>query len=678
MVKSPWILTTPPRVEDGGAGMEDRPIDQQEQEALEQKAQRLLEEKEADSRTRKYVGPLDVAITVLLCVWTVFQLYFSTVGAISAVNLRAIHCIFLLVFTFLLYPTYKKERRVRRAPPIWDWALIALSVGVFTYLIFNYTRIAQNGGRTTDLEIAIAGVALVLVFEAARRASGNLAILALIFLAYNWFGAYLPGKLGHNGFTLRRVLTTQFWGTQGLLGTGIGVSATYIFLFVVFGAYLKYSGFSKFINDFSLTLVGRSPGGPAKVAVIASALMGMINGSAIANVATTGTITIPLMKRTGYKKEFAGAVEAVASTGGQFCPPIMGAVGFVMAEFLGLSYTWVMLAAILPAFLYYLGLLFAVHFEAKRLGLSGLSRENIPDALEVVKKQGHLALPLVVLIGLMALGYTPLFAALFAIFATIGASWLRKDTRMTWDKIVAATVEGAKSAVSVGVCCVIIGVIIGTVTLTSLGLNMGYLILSVVDNANIYLTGFLVMIMSTILGMGVPGVAAYVIVQAVAVPVLVKVGVTPIVAHLFCLIYACLSNITPPVAMSSYVAAGIAGSNQTRTGLLSVRLGLIGFLIPFFFLGSPILLIGADPTATALQTVWAAVTASVGTVSLVAGLEGWLLRRANVPERLVLLAVAPLLLAPGLATDAVGFALLAAVLAFQWFTRPRADRPVQG
>lgn len=638
-------------------------------QALEAKAQQLLEEKEAESRTRTYTGPMGTAVTVLLCIWTVFQLYFSTVGPISAINLRAVHCIFLLAFTFLLYPTWKTERRVRALPPVWDMVLIVLSVLTFGYLILNYTRIAQTGGRVSQLELVIAGAALLLAFEAARRASGNLAILAGIFLAYNWFGQFLPGRLGHNGFTLKRVLSTQFWGTQGLLGTGIGVSATYIFLFVVFGAFLKYSGFSKFINDFSLTLVGQTPGGPAKVAVLASALMGMINGSAIANVATTGTITIPLMKRTGYKKEFAGAVEAVASTGGQFCPPIMGAVGFVMAEFLNLSYTHVMLAAIVPAFLYYLGLLFAVHFEARRLGLSGLSKENIPDAMQVLREQGHLVIPLVVLIALMFLGYTPLYAAVIAIAATVAASWLRKDTRMTWDKIVAACVEGARGAVSVGVCCVIIGVIIGTVTLTSLGLNMGYLILSVVENTNIYVTGFLVMIMSTILGMGVPGVAAYVIVQAVAVPVLIKVGVLGISAHMFCLIYACLSNITPPVAMSSYVAAGIAGSNQTKTGLLSVRLGLVGFLIPFFFLDNPVLLIGADPAATLAGSLWAFFTASIGTVALVGGLEGWFLRKSGWLERAVLIAVAPLMLYPGSLTDGIGFAALAAVLVFQWVTR---------
>ena len=636
---------------------------------LEKKAQAMLEEKEADSRMRTYTGPLAKVLSVLLCLWTVFQLYYTTIGSISAVNLRAFHCIFLLVFTFLLFPTYKKEKRVRSLPPLWDLFLIAGSVGTFGYLILNYTRIASMGGRVTDFELLIAGLGLLIVFEAARRASGNLMFLALIFLAYNWFGAYLPGLLGHNGFTLKRVLITQFWDTQGLLGTGIGVSATYIFLFVVFGAFLKHSGFSDFINNFSLTLVGQTSGGPAKVAVVASALLGMINGSAIANVATTGTITIPLMKRTGYKKDFAAAVEAVASTGGQFCPPIMGAVGFVMAEFLSISYTAVMLSAFVPAFLYYLGLLFSVHFEAKRLGLTGLAKENIPDAMKVVKEQGHLVIPLVTLIGLMLYGYTPLFSAVVSIFATVAASWLRKETRMGWTKIIAATVEGARSAISVGVCCVIIGVIIGTVTLSSIGLNMGYLILSIVDNDNIYLTGLFVMIMSTILGMGVPGVAAYVIVQAVAVPVLIEAGTLPIADHLFCLIYACLSNITPPVAMSAYVAAGIAGSDQTKTGLWAVRLGLIGFIIPFFFLDNPVLLIGVDKVATSTQCAWAIFTASLGTISLVAALEGWLIKNASIIERILLAVACPVLLHTGTMTDAIGFACLGVVLIYQFMKR---------
>ena len=636
---------------------------------MDQRAQELLEEKEADSRTRTYTGPMGKALTVLLCVWTVFQLYFSTIGVMSAIHLRAFHCVFLLCFTFLLYPIRKKEVRRRSRPPMWDFALIGLTCLTFGYLILRYNEIARAGGRVNRLELVIAGVAVGLVFEAARRASGNLAVLAAVFLAYNWFGQFIPGRLGHNGFTLKRVLMTQFWGTQGILGVGIGVSATYIFLFVVFGSFLKHSGFSKFINDFSLTLVGQTPGGPAKVAVLASALMGMINGSAVANVATTGTITIPLMRQTGYKKEFAAAVEATASTGGQFCPPIMGAVGFVMAEFLNLSYTQVMIAAIVPAFLYYLGILMAVHFEARRLGLSGLSRENIPHAAKVVREQGHLVLPLVVLIAMMLVGFTPLLSAVAGIFATISASWLRKETRMTWDKIVLATVEGARGAIGVGVSCVIIGVIIATVTLTSLGLNMGYLILDVVPERNIYLTGLLVMIMSTILGMGVPGVAAYVIVQAVAVPVLIEVGVLPLAAHMFCLIYACLSNITPPVAMSSYVAAGIAGADQTRTGLWSVRLGLIGFLIPFFFLGNPVLLLGAGEGISIGRSLWSFFTASIGTVTLVGALEGWFVKPCSWMERGLLAAVTPLLLSAGMKSDFLGIILLLVVALYQRGTK---------
>ncbi len=639
-------------------------IQNTQDQVLEDKAQKLLEEKDTDSRTRTYTGPMGIAVTVLLCIWVAFQLYFSTIGVISAVNLRAFHSIFLLLFTFLLYPSHKKENRIKKFPPVYDIILILLAVFTFGYLILNYTQIARSGGRVNTFQIWIAALALLVIFEASRRTSFNLAVLAAVFLAYNWFGQFIPGQLGHNGFTLKRVLITQFWGTQGVLGVGIGVSATYIFLFVVFGSFLKYSGFSKFINDFSLTLVGRSCGGPAKVSVIASALMGMINGSAVANVATTGTITIPLMKRTGYKSEFAGAVEATASTGGQFCPPIMGAVGFVMAEFLNLSYAKVMIAAILPAFLYYLGILLSVHFEAKRLGLSGLSKENIPSAMKVIKEQGHLALPLIFLIVLMVKGFTPLLAAVAAIFVTIAASWIRKETRMTPDKILAACVEGARGAVGVGISCVIIGVIIGTVTLTSLGLNMGYVILQFVPE-NIYITGFLVMIMSTILGMGVPGVAAYVIVQAVAVPVLIKVGIMPICAHMFCLIYACLSNITPPVAISCYVAAGIAQSNQLKTGLWAVRLGLVGFILPFFFLGNPILLIGADATATVGMTLWVSFTACVGVFALVTGLEGWLVKKTGWIERVLLISCAPFFLHSSLWSDIVAFTILVVVITFQ-------------
>jgi len=629
-------------------------------------AQELLDKKESDSKLRVYTGPLGTVITALFLIWSVFQVYANTIGIIDAMSLRTWHLFFLMLFTFLLFPTYPSENRKRTLPPVWDIVLLGVLIFTFWYLLKNYIVVAKRGGYLINADLWLAGITMVLIFEAGRRACKNLAVLGLIFLLYNFLGMWIPGELGHVGFSVKRVLNHMIWGSQGIFGVGIGVSATYIFLFVLFGAYLKYSGFSQFINDISLTLVGRTAGGPAKVAVLASALLGMINGSAIANVATTGTITIPMMKKTGYKKEFAAAVEAVASTGGQFAPPIMGAVGFVMAEFMGVSYTKVLLAACIPAFLYYLTLLFAVHFEAKRLGLSGLSKENIPNALVVMKKQGHLIIPLVVLIGMLSFGYTPLFAAVVAIFATIGASWLRKETRMTWAVIVQATVEGARSAVAVGMSCAIIGVIIGTVSLTGLGLSFGYIILKVVGEGQLYLGGLMVMLMSIVLGMGVPGVAAYVIVSTVSVPVLIQTGAIPMAAHMFCLIYACLSNITPPVAMSSYVASGIADSDQTKTSLIAVKLGLTGFILPFFFLDNPILLLGSTEGVPLLITIRALITSSIGVIALSSGLQGYLLGKLNILERLVMVAAGLLFIETGLVTDLAALMLVGVILTFQY------------
>ena len=634
---------------------------------LDAKAQKLMEDKDSESRTRVLTGHMDKLLTVILIVWAVFQVWANTFGTLGAVKLRTAHIMFLLPLAFMLYPTYKKERRKRGMIPAWDVLLIAVTVGCFGYLLWRYDALARTG-RLNNTDVWVGVVCLLVVFEAARRASGNMAIIALVFLSYfAVWGKYIPGMFGTSSFTLKRVIKALVWDTNGILGTGAGVSATYIFVFVLFGSFLKYSGFSQFINDVALTLVGRSPGGPAKVAVIASALMGMINGSAIANVATTGTITIPLMKKTGYKKEFAGAVEAVASTGGQFTPPIMGAVGFVMAEFMAISYTKVMLAAAIPAFLYYLGLLYSVHLEAKRLGLSGLAPENIPKAAKVFKESGHLLIPLVVLMGLMFMGYTPLFAAIAAIFVTIPVSWLRSSTRMDLKTIIQATVEGSRSAIGVGISCIIIGVVIGSVNMTSLGLNFGNLILKVVGEGQLFLGGLMVMIMSTILGMGVPGVAAYVIVYVVAVPVLRATGATEMAANMFCLIYACLSNITPPVAMSSYVAAGIADSNMTKTSLIAMKLGIAGFILPFFFLNNPVLLYGSTEGVAMTETIRAFVTSSVGVLTLAAGLAGLPVARysKNVTAmrlvcRAMLIVGGLLFVNPTLATDVLGLVLIAA------------------
>ena len=628
-------------------------------------AQTLVEEKDSESRTRMFSGPWANIVSALALAFSLFQLAASTFWTLDAITLRAVHILFLLTLSFLLYPALRREQRQRRAPTLYDALCICAGLFSFGYLVLNYTNITLRGGWFEPADYAVASVGLIVCFEMARRVVGNLAALALVFLAYNFFGYLIPGAFGHPGYSWNRVVEHMFWGSQGLLGVGVGVSATYIFLFVLFGAFLKYSGFSDFINDLALTLVGRTAGGPAKVSVIASALMGMINGSALANVATTGAITIPLMKKTGYRAEFAGAVEAVASTGGQFAPPIMGAVGFIMAEFLGVPYTTVMLAAAIPAFLYYFTLLMAVHFEARKLGLRRLSREHIPNAANVLKERGHLLLPLIALMALLFMGYTPLFAAAISIAVTVAASWLSPRTRMGLSSILMAMEEGARGAVGVGAACVIIGVIIGTVSLTGLGLTFGYEILKFVGKDQMYLGGLFVMIMSTILGMGVPGVAAYVIVAAVAVPVLTGVGVQPLAAHMFCLFYACLSNITPPVAMSSYVAAGIARSNETKTSLIAMRLGLTGFILPFFFLNNPLLLY--SPGHSGLATLWAFITAALGVSALAAGLEGWLFTRCNPAMRAMLLAAAFLAIDPGLITDAVGLGLICTVCVWNWY-----------
>ena len=636
---------------------------------IEEKAQQLMEEADSDSRTRIYVGVMDWILTVVLVCFAVFQVWANLKGTLGAVKLRAAHVMILLPLAFILYPTFRKERRRRRWMPVWDILLSAAAVFCFAYILRRYDALARTGRlNSTDVWVGIG--CLVLSFEAARRTSGNLAVIALVFLSYfAVWGRYVPGMFGTAAFPLKRVVKSLVWDTIGILGTGSGVSATYIFIFVLFGAFLKYSGFSQFINDISLTLVGRTPGGPAKVSVIASAMMGMINGSAIANVATTGTITIPLMKKTGYRKEFAGAVEAVASTGGQFTPPIMGAVGFVMAEFMAVSYTKVMLAAAIPAVLYYVSLLWSVHLEAKRLGLSGLAPENIPKAAEVLKSRGHLLIPLVVLLVLMFRGYTPLFAAIIAIFVTVPVSWLRRETRMTPEIILQAVVEGSRSAIGVGVSCVIIGVIIGSVNMTSLGVNFGNLILKVVGEGQLFLGGLMVMVMSIILGMGVPGVAAYVIVYAVAVPVLRGVGATEMAANMFCLIYACLSNITPPVAMSSYVASGIADSDMTKTSLIAIKLGIAGFIVPFFFLDNPVLLYGSTDGVALGTTLYSFATACMGVLALASGLAGLPLKKYSNGitslrffGRVLLVAAGILFVSPSLLTD--GIALVLIVLQF--------------
>lgn len=623
-----------------------------------------INEEENVSQMRQYIGPMSKIITVIFMVWFLFQVYFSSIGILDAIKLRAWTLGFLLVSTFILYPAKKTVKKVSKLPTAMDIVCIVLSIASVGYLILMFDTFARDWGgiHQSNWDFVFGGVGIIMLFEASRRVVGNaLTIIAGIFLLYSFAGSYIPGVFGHRGFSTERVIDLMYWGPSGIFGIALGVFATFVFMYVLFGSFLKNSGFSDFINDLALTIAGYSAGGPAKVSVIGSAAMGMISGSAVGNVVTTGAVTIPLMKKTGYTSRFAGAVEAVASTGGLFTPPIMGAAGFIMAEFIGVPYTTVMIAAITPALLYYITVFMAVHFEAKRMGLSGISKENIPNALIVLKTRGHLLLPLIILIWLLITGVSPIYAAVWALLGTIVASWFRKSTRMGWNSIILSIKEGCRGAIMVGIACSIVGIIVGTITLTSLGLVIGNNMLYLAGD-NLFLAGFFTMIISIILGMGMPATAAYIIVATVSAPLLVELGVSPIVAHMFAFLYASLSNITPPVALSSYAASGIAGVSPNKVSITSIKLGITGFIIPFFFLYNPVLLFSGENIGDSLQAL---VTASIGAVCIASGIQGWLLSKTTIIQRLILFVTAFLMINPGILSDLLGVVTLVLILLWQ-------------
>lgn len=613
---------------------------------------------EKEEGQRHFLGNWARIILALAVIWTIFQLYMSSYGVMDAIKFRAWHLGFLLVFSFLLYPAKKTSRRL--APSKMDLVLVFLSIVSIGYFLFTYdVFVRERYGVNIPLDYVMGAIAIVLLFEATRRVTGlSMTIIAGVFLAYNFIGPYLPGIFSHAGFSAERIITVMFWGGQGIFGTAIGVSATYIFVFVLFGAFLKNSGFSDFINDLALTIAGRSAGGPAKVSVIGSGLMGMMSGSAVGNVVTTGAVTIPLMKKTGYKPKFAAAVESVASTGGLLAPPIMGAAGFIMAEFLGVPYSQVMLAAIIPAVLYYSVLLIVVHLEAKRLGLSGIAKENIPNALKVLKEGGHLLIPLIVLIGTLMTGVTPLFAAIWALASTILASWIRSSTRMGLKDILTSVEEGVRGAINVGIATAIVGIVIGTVTLTSIGLTIGNNVLNLAGES-VLIAALLTMVISIILGMGVPATAAYIIVATISIPILTRMGVPPMAAHMFAFYYAALSSITPPVALASYAAAGLAKVNPTAVAVESVRLGAVGFIIPFFFLFNPVLLFDGE---SVWESIIAGSIALVGGSALAVAIAGYLKAKVSMPVRVLFALSGLMIIDTSGNTDLIGFGLLIVIM----------------
>jgi TRAP transporter 4TM/12TM fusion protein len=613
-----------------------------------------------------FVRVLRKLVVVLAVLMSVYHIYAASFGAPEAMMHRSIHLLFTLLLIFLVSITGRS--RQDKTKSLLDFALILLTLASLGHIFLNYDYVVTRYSYVQSLTLwdIVFGVILTLILlEASRRVIGwALPITAICFLLYAIFGKNLPGLIRHTGFSLEVIIDQLYLTTEGIFGIPLGVSATYVILFVIFGAFLEESGTGQFFMDFANSLVGGTKGGPGKISCVSSALFGTISGSAVANVMVDGWLTIPLMKRTGFKKDFAAAVEATASTGGQIMPPVMGAAAFVMSEYTGIPYIQICIHAAIPALLYYFALFMAIHFEASRTGLLGVPREERPRFQSVMLARGHLFFPLIVIVYFMIAGYTPMYACIYATLSVVLIALLRAETRMGFMKIMKALEFGAKNMLPVAAACACAGIIIGVINLTGLGLKFTSLILVIAGNSLIPALIF-TMFAGIVLGMGLPTTAAYIVQAALLIPALIKLGVPLIAAHLFVFYFAIISAITPPVAMAVYAAAGIGGSNLWRTGLEAVRIGATGFVIPYMFVyGHSLLMIGSWDTV-----VTTIISASIGVTALSAGLMGWFLKRATILERAMLLAGALLLIKPGLYTDAIGLALLIIVIVIQKLRR---------
>ncbi|HCX62305.1 MAG TPA: C4-dicarboxylate ABC transporter, partial [Clostridiales bacterium] len=574
--------------------------------------------------------------------------------------LRSIHLAFGLSLIFLLYPASKKWPKDKLHPLDVITALIA--VIVCFYVVVFYKDLVYRAGRITTTDMVIGLMAVFLVLEAARRVIGlPMVIISILFIAYAFLGPYIPGKLAHRGVSLNNFAQHIFFTTEGIMGLPIGVSSTFIFMFLLFGAYLEKTGMGEFFINLANSISGSSPGGPAKVAVISSGCMGTLSGSSVANVVGTGSFTIPMMKRLGYKNEFSGAVEATASTGGQLMPPIMGAAAFLMAEITNTPYFTIIKAAAVPALLYYFGVWVGVHFEAKKLNLTGMSKDQIPKISHVMKTRGHLIIPIISVMYLLIQGFSPIRAALGAIVTTLICSAFKKDTRMSFNDIVDGLIKGAKSALTVVSACACAGIIIGVVTQTGLGLKMGSVIVGMA-NGNLFLTLFFTMITSLILGIGVPTTANYVITSTIAAPALLLLGVDVIPAHMFVFYFGIIADVTPPVCLAAVAASGIAKSEPMRTGVQATRLAIAAFLIPYIFVHSPrILMINTTP----LLLVFDIVTALVGITCIAIALTGFFKTHMSIIEKVLFIAGGILLVLTKVHFVVIGAVLVALAYTIQ-------------
>lgn len=612
---------------------------------------------------RQLLGTPALITSVVAVATSLFHLYTAAFGVLPSMYQRTVHWVLMAALIFILHPPSKK--RPSNRIHVVDLLLIAATVASGVYLLVNFRYVALRAGSPTTLDIVFGTIMIVAVLEAARRVTGwPLAAVATAALLYAYFGPYLPALFGHRGYSIPRIVSQMYLFTDGIFGVPLGVSATYVFLFVLFGAFLDKSGAGQVFINLAYALTGRSRGGAAKTAVVSSALVGTINGSVTANVVTTGTFTIPLMKKAGYHPWVAGAVEAVASTGGQIMPPIMGSSAFIMAEFLGIPYVDIAKAAALPALLYFVSVFMMVDLEAGRMGLQGISAAELPSIGQTLRKGFLSLIPIAGLVFLLVSGRTPMFSGFVGILLCLAVGLAKREGRMTLREVVSALDQGARSALTVAAATACAGIVIGVFNLTGLGLAFSSIVMELAGG-RLLIALVCTMAASLVLGLGLTTTACYVVLAVLAAPALVRMGVPVLAAHMFVFYFGTISFITPPVALGAYAAASIAESDPFKTGWAAFRLGIAAFIVPFMFVYGPRLLLIGKP----LDIILCVVTAAIATYALAQAVIGWSGRDLSVLERAVLFLTAVMLMFPTVASDVAGLALYAAVYVYRWYRR---------
>ena len=625
-----------------------------------------MQEKTNLSERSGFAKAVDCVIALLCLAVSLFHIFIAVNSSISVVQQRVIHvmAILLIFFAGQVSKTVSKSKW----KTIVNSLLFLLTVCVAVYFIKGNTlsALSQRGVRGISQSDMVFGVILIVMvlFVSYRTVGLALTILSGIFLAYAYFGRYMPDLIAHKGYTIRKITDYVAWTSESIFGSCIGASVSFVALYIIFGELLNAFGAGQFFIDIAYALTGRMKGGPAEASVVSSALMGSINGSAVANVVTTGTFTIPLMKKVGYTPEFAGAVEAVASTGGQLLPPVMGAAAFVMADLTGIPYSTIIIAAIVPGLLYYVSLGVAVYLEACKKGLGSEDETRLPVVKQVLKAGWYHAIPIVVLIvALIGFGYSANTSAIYAIIALLAigvVNTLRKEHRIPIREIVDSLISAAKTTVPVAIACACAGIVIGIGSMTGIGVKFTTIVFRI-SGGNLLAMLVMIMLACIVMGMGLPSTAAYIIAASIGAPALIQAGIPTLAAHLFVFYFAIMSFITPPVAMSAYAASGIAKSKNGKTGLLAFMLGLAGFIIPFMYVYRPAMLLIDSSIG---EFIWVSVVAALATVNMAVVTIGYLKRPLNVLERLMLAAATICLVFPNIWGDVIGLSLTAVLYLF--------------